>query len=469
MNIAFIHYHLKPGGVTTVLKQQVATIKDRCEVLVISGSPVNDSLSFDAVHIPGLGYDSEATQPYSVDAVTEAVVQAIFSRWKTGCDVLHVHNPTLAKNHNFLKILTGLQQKGFKLFLQIHDFAEDGRPNAYFPDEYIPDCHYGVINSRDYDMLLKAGLSPQGLHLIPNMLNPFDAKDPDSPVEKFVLYPVRAIRRKNIGEAILLSLFLKNRASVMITLPPNSPADIKAYTDWKKFVKDKNLNVIFEAGLTHDFKRLVLSADFLITTSITEGFGFSFLEPWSAGKLLWGRSLTDICRDFERNGIRLDHLYTRLLVPLDWIGEKRFYAKWRTSILQSCARFNHNIDKQDILASFASIAQKGCIDFRLLHEGFQQEIISRVLSGIDPVNRLMDLNPFLLNPGETENKRELIQNNCHAIASHYNQKIYKQRLMKIYTHISTRSVRQRIDKKILLSQFFNLDNFSLLKWCDYAE
>ena len=113
--------------------------------------------------------------------------------------------------------------------------------------------------------------------------------------------------------------------------------------------------------------------------------------------------------------------------------------------------------------------RKYCIDFKLLHEGFQQEIISRVLSGIDPVKSLIDLNPFLLNPGEIENKRELIQNNCHAIASHYNQKIYEQRLMKIYTHINNNSVLQRIDKKVLVSQFFNLENFSLLKWCDYAE
>ncbi len=469
MNIAFIHFHLNPSGVTTVLKQQVEAIRERCEVLVISGSPVDLPLPFDTVHIPGLGYDSETTKYYPADFVTDAIVQAIFSKWKTGCDILHVHNPTLAKNRNLLKILTGLQQKGLKLFLQIHDFAEDGRPNAYFPDEYLFDCHYGVINSRDYAMLLQAGLTPRGLHLIPNMLTPFDNKDPGLKIDTFVLYPVRAIRRKNIGEAILLSLFLKNRSPVMITLPPNSPADIKAYKDWKKFVKENRLNVLFEAGLTHDFNRLVLSADFLITTSITEGFGFSFLEPWIARKLLWGRSLTDICSDFERNGICLDHLYPRLLVPFDWIGEKRFYTKWRASVLQSCARFNYNIDQRTISEAFASIAKKGCIDFGLLHEGFQQEIISRILTGQGTLKKMIDLNPFLSNPGEIKNKKGLIQNNREAIISHYNQKIYKQRLMNIYSKIITDSVRQRIDKKMLLSQFFNLENFNLLKWCDYDE
>lgn len=33
MKIAFIHYHLKTGGVTSVLKQQVETLRDVCDVL----------------------------------------------------------------------------------------------------------------------------------------------------------------------------------------------------------------------------------------------------------------------------------------------------------------------------------------------------------------------------------------------------------------------------------------------------
>jgi len=30
------------------------------------------------------------------------------------------------------------------------------------------------------------------------------------------------------------------------------------------------------------------------------------------------------------------------------------------------------------------------------------------------------------------------------------------------------NVSQKIDKKLLVSEFLALDNFSLLKWCDYA-
>jgi len=37
MKIAFIHYHLKTGGVTTVLKQQVEVLRDTCDIMVLTG------------------------------------------------------------------------------------------------------------------------------------------------------------------------------------------------------------------------------------------------------------------------------------------------------------------------------------------------------------------------------------------------------------------------------------------------
>ena len=286
MKIAYIHYHLKPGGVTTVLRQQVESTVDTCDSLVLSGDPFESVFPCDVIHIPGLGYDISAPNFTNPESVATAIIDAIHLKWKNGCDLVHVHNPTLKKNVNFLKILYLLKERDIKLFMQIHDFAEDGRPSVYFDEEeYIEDCHYGVINSRDYNILLKAGLKKEGLHKIFNTITPLHFTTKEATSKKYVLYPIRAIRRKNIGEAILLSLFLKENAPLIITLPPNSPADISSYEAWKVFVMENHLNVIFEAGLTHEFSDLVLSSDFFITTSITEGFGFSFLEPWIAKKI----------------------------------------------------------------------------------------------------------------------------------------------------------------------------------------
>jgi glycosyltransferase involved in cell wall biosynthesis len=470
MKIAFIHYHLKTGGVTTVLKQQVEALKEKCEVLVLSGELPDESFPADSVHIPGLGYDSQSQKKYDPEKVADDIIKAVFSRWNNGCDVLHVHNPMLAKNIIFLKILKALQKRGIKLFLQIHDLAEDGRPLSYFSEEYVSDCHYGVINSRDYNILLKAGLKKQGLHKIFNTIKPLDFSKEESDTENYVLYPIRAIRRKNIGEAILLSLFFQNNETLVTTLPPNSISDIISYVGWKNFVKKNNLNVEFEAGLKKDFSQLVLSAKFIITTSITEGFGFSFLEPWTAKKILWGRKLPDICHDFEKNGIKLDHLYDRLIVPIEWIGKDNFYEVWKTCVLRNCSLFNFKINAEKIQKSFSKITLNEHIDFGLLYEPFQKQIISHVLSSKNNANKLIKLNPKLALPlNNLLNNKELIQNNMNAVLNNYNQITYRTNLIEIYSKIINNPVQQRIDKNILLSEFINLEQFSLLKWNDYVE
>jgi hypothetical protein len=52
MKIAFIHYHLKTGGVTTVVKQQVDALQDDCQTLVLSGSAPKDDFPAKSVIIP---------------------------------------------------------------------------------------------------------------------------------------------------------------------------------------------------------------------------------------------------------------------------------------------------------------------------------------------------------------------------------------------------------------------------------
>jgi len=448
-----------------VLRHQVEALHDTCDMLVLTGTPPESSFVCDTVHIPGLGYDGQNQNRSDPEDIAAAITRAIHLKWKGGCDLVHVHNPTLAKNRDFLKILSALQNKKIKLFLQIHDFAEDGRPLVYYSeDDYIQNCHYGVINSRDYNILLESGLKEKGLHKIFNTINPFKLNTTGAPPKNLVLYPIRALRRKNIGEAILISLFFKNNEILAITLPPNSPADLESHAQWKAFAEEKNLNVIFEAGLSHEFSELVLSAKFFITTSITEGFGFSFLEPWTAKKILWGRKLPEICHDFEKKGIRLDHLYTRIAVPLEWLGKEKLFRTWQAGIRKACSLFGIVIDKRKIAAAFEKITANESVDFGLLDETFQKTVISIVLSDKSHRDRLISLNPFLLDPGNVPDKEALIQNNMNAVLFHYNKTKYREKLVDIYSRVIKDNVCHKIDKKVLLSKFLNLENFSLLKW-----
>jgi hypothetical protein len=469
MKIAFIHYHLKTGGVTTVLRQQVETVAHDCDVLVLTGTSPDAPFAADTITIEGLGYDAFCQNPPTPEKIAASIIEAIISKFGKNCDLLHIHNPTLAKNKNFLKILKCLQQHKMNLFLQIHDFAEDGRPLSYYSEEYVSDCHYGVINSRDYALLLKAGLKTNGLHKIFNIVKDFDVKSLNGSLQPRILYPVRAIRRKNIGEAILLSLFFRKGESLYITLPPNSPPDITSYEGWKSFVAENKLKVEFESGLKHDFYELVQTSRFLITTSITEGFGFSFLEPWLAKKLVWGRKLVSICRDFEKNGIRLDHLYERLRLPIRWIGRQDFFSKWRACILKNCDLYGYRIDKKAIESAFLDITDNDLIDFGLLDEAFQKKAILYILNNKSAPEELIRLNPFLSAPGQVAEPENLISNNRVAVKRHYNSDLYRERLLEIYHRVATVSVNQRLDKPTVLSHFLNLGDFSLLKWGDYLE
>jgi len=468
MKIALLHYHLKTGGVTTVLRQQIEALNDTCDVLLLTGELPESPFPVDTIHIPGLGYSDVLKRPEELHAIADSIIRAIFKRWEGGCDILHVHNPLLAKNINFLTILKFILERQIRLFLQIHDFAEDGRPLSYFPGQYPIDCHYGVINSRDYNALLKAGLKREGLHKMPNMVRSFETREKIS-LENRVLYPIRALRRKNIGEALLLSLFFKKKEILSITLPPNSRTDLKSYRGWKRYAVENDLSIEFDAGLRNDFDRLVRSSKFLITTSITEGFGFSFLEPWAANKILWGRKLIDICHDFEADGIQLDHMYTRLFVPVEWIGEKPLCEKWKASALKTCSLFGHKIDQDRIENAFAGMTSDGKVDFGMLDEAFQKQAISRVLSGKKNADKLISINPYLENFGEKPGNDTLIQRNKRAILNNYSKTSYAKTLIRIYKNVSENTVRHSIDKKALLTHFLDLEHFSLLKWGDYVE
>ena len=243
---------------------------------------------------------------------------------------------------------------------------------------------------------------------------------------------------------------------------------MNSYENWKTFVIENKLNVIFEAGLTHEFSDLVLSSAFFITTSITEGFGFSFLEPWTAKKNLWGRKLPDICIDFEQNSIRLNHLYTRLDVPMDWVDNDMLFCTWKSCIQKVSAMFGATIDDISIKAAYEKATTNDVIDFGLLNEPFQKKIISTVLSDSANRKKLICLNPFLSNPGSVSNKDELIQKNMKAVLFNYSQLKYREKLIGIYTKVVRDNVCHKIDKKILFSEFLRLNNFSLLKWCDNA-
>lgn len=466
MKIVLIHYHLKTGGVTTVIQRQAAALQAAgWDVMILTGEAPPDDFPFSASFIPGLGYEHLLEGDHSAENVFRSILNTIQRCWPGGPDVVHIHNPTLAKNKILQMILKKLHAAGITLLCQIHDFAEDGRPDAYFDESYVEDCHYAVVNQRDYQLLLDAGLDSRGCHFLPNPVSTPPIQSQAAHAKQgSILYPIRAIRRKNIGEAILLSLYLKPPGLVQITLPPNSPGDFGPYYQWRDFVQRHRLSIEFESGLKKEFSALMQQCRYVLTTSITEGFGFAFLEPWCMGKALWGRLLPDICRSYIDAGIRLDHLYTHLVVPIHWLEAEALRHQWKTVMHSVSERYNFALSQHQIDDAWSVVATGDFIDFGLLSEPFQRPIIEKVMSESAAYQRLIALNPFLSRPGPPEISGDWLEQNSAAVVQHYSAENYTIRLLHTYTHVANTKIRQSINKNTLLSVFLSPQRFSLLKW-----
>jgi len=463
MKIALLHFHLKPGGVTTVVRQQARAIRPTCRLCILTGETEDAAVPPETRILPQLAY---STVPYNPDATAEKILSVICAALDGPCDVLHVHNPTLAKNVSLLRILAALQRRGIRLLLQIHDFAEDGRPEAYSRDAYPSNCHYAVINSRDRRILCAAGLSPDGVHLLPNMVDDPRSGARARPEQPLVLYPVRAIRRKNIGEAILISLFLPSATRLGITLPPNSRRDWSGFLSWRAFAETHRLRIAFDMGKRHPFDDLMQSARYIVTTSVAEGFGFSFLEPWVHGKALLGRKLPAICSDFENGGICLKHLYTRLRVPLTWFDHRGFYRKWSQRVRRAVRHFDFELPASQVRRTFATLTASGDIDFGLLDETAQQGVIGGLVESSHLRRQLLAHNPVLESFRAYRPARQMIAGNRRAVLSRFSADSYRERLLAVYRQVIQKEVTHSLDKRRLARAFLHLPGFSLLRWDD---
>jgi len=464
MKIVYLHYHLKPGGVTSVIHQQIYAVKNEHKTLIIATGKPHANCDCDVELIPALSYDAPEKEKVSPLDLANQIQSTIEKKWPGGCDIIHAHNPTLAKNSSLIEALSILRDRGIRLFLQIHDFAEDGRPNAYYTKPYVADVHYGVINSRDFSILLKAGLDKKGLHLIPNQVIPFPEGDISG--NGYILYPVRAIRRKNIGEALLISLFSGNNHPIGITLPPNSPWEKTFHQRWRLFTRENKLPAHLDIGLTEDYVHLVHSAHFIITTSINEGFGFAFLEPWTARKYVFGRRIEHVCKDFEQNGMIFEDFYNRLSVPTEYFDAAAFCLRRKKAVLRCNKRFGFPIRNEEIEKSSLLLTKNNLIDFGMLDEEAQQQVILSLIKDKKKKAIVMDLNPWLQKMGVLAEKYEIIEKNRARVLEIYGQEKYRQNLLSIYNSVMNVDVSHSINKLALVKAFFNPKTFYPLRWPD---
>ena len=512
MNLAVVHYHLNRGGVTHVIANHLQALdaaqeQDRPgQIALLYGGrkegwperlPSELGLDVTLHGIPALDYDEgRHAQPKQLASQLKQLFGQIgFSPRQT---VIHAHNHALGKNLSLPGALTMLAGDGYRLLLQIHDFAEDFRPENHrrlatalspeapgkLPSILYPQAehiHYVVLNGRDCQILRRAGVSPSRLHLVPNPVSEFGTLP--SKVEArqrlaarfgipadchLVLYPVRCIRRKNAGEALLWSALAGQDARVAITLPPLNPVERPSYSAWKRLAATLDLPCVFDVGGPGGlgFTENLAAADAILTTSVAEGFGMVFLEAPLAGRPLIGRDLPEITADFVAAGIRLDGLRPGLTVPLDWVGEDCFRSALEAAYLRAQAAYQQPpAAGAELGRDIDRLIDHGQVDFGILSSGLQRHVIQLVHSQADRRDRLLELNPWIARALTLDSigASDTIRRNVEAVRGEFSLEVSGTRLLDLYRSLEASPRSDQVDPlpdgPCILDSFLCLSRF----------
>ena len=501
LRIAICHYHLRPGGVTRVIEHcfNALTQQNQANLVILSGEPYEGDVLTNVRVVPQLAYGGEDSLQSAVQLADRLRGEAMEGLGNHPPDIWHFHNHALGK-HAFLADATAaLAESGVPLLLQIHDFAEDGRPSNYkilkkadTPYPVGVNVHYAVLNSRDQVILSNAGIPIERVHYLPNPAPPVPGRMIDGlevREKPLALYPCRGIRRKNLGEICLLSALLGDRAVFATTRRPDNPQWQPIHDRWEAMAKELELHVHFgvvdelspadvgyERHSEKSFKAWMDAADIIITTSIAEGFGLAFLEPLMSGHLLLGRDLPEITEDLKETGLPLTGLYKSLRVPLSWIGEEKMLESLDQHLLLHHGSYDRKLPKYAAEQTLTSMTDaRGRVDFGRLNEKDQEVIIRKVIDEDLGEQVIVETDGACAGSGlwldswfDPDAPRPDFQSLRPILTSEYSLNSYAERLTSYYTLVlnSQESSHSEPDpqeiSKRLMDSFLQPERFSFL-------
>ncbi len=483
MRVAIVHYHLQPGGVTRIIHHTLKSLEDSgLSIVVLTGKEPHFDLPGKYRVIPGLQYEAFRSLVSAaelagqmLDAATEALGGLP--------DIWHVHNHSLGKNLALPGALRDLAMQGYPVLFHIHDFAEDGRPANYrlmfeemafgsereMSKQLYPlggHLHYGVLNTRDFAYLHDAGVAKKCLHLLPNPVY-LDLGCEEIPQkrrsgEQLWIYPTRAIRRKNIGEFLLWAAMAHQGTRFATTLGPENPAERHRYEHWQKVAAELELPVEFELAsrFKGGFIELLRKADGLISTSIAEGFGLAFLEPWLVSRPMCGRDLPEITDEFRQEGIELDWVYDRLDIPVKWLGIEWIADSAWAGLEHNMSAYRRKPSRADHDRLLAAWVRHGSVDFGRLDEKMQEVVLRKLVQ--DP-EKATAMKPRQL--PQPDDCGWAINKNCLLLKEQYSLKGYGVKVMDVYQQLLSSSPTKvgSLDGQVLLDHFLAPERLSLLR------
>ena len=479
MKVALVHYHLQPGGVTRVIENTVQAWKKNglCpdQWVVLSGRPYAGGSLENVRVVEGLDYANALDSP-DPKILRERMEEIARSALGGLPDLWHIHNHSLGKNPGLSGAVAELARSGARMLLQPHDFAEDGRPQNFcnlggstdliYP--IAPQIHYAVLNRRDQHFLQSTvGGLASPVHLLANAI----AQPPDlrqskpgnhlSEIpENLFLYPVRAVRRKNLGELALLA-GTHPEFHFANSLGPTNPSFQPVYQSWIEFARENRLGLTFGLNEQTDatFAELVNHAQSIINVSVAEGFGLGFLEPWTFGKSLCGRNITEITADFSELGIKLDHLYNELWIEQKLLDLEDLKGAVSGMLTSTYAKYQRPIPADGLDRAMRSISTDKGVSFGRLNETMQKGAILKIISSNDALDWVRNQ----ANLGVLDETK--IKANQSAVAENFSLSAYGSKVYRIYEDIlgAHQEDATFADGSLMLDQFLCPERINLLR------
>jgi len=372
VDLVIFHYHLLPGGVTDVIIQGVMALAQSSSyvkrVTLVCGRQENTEkvrrtlTTFLTRHrcplelkiriMPEIDYLNHVDGLTDIGNRLASLEKKLTASFASPDAVWWVHNYQLGKNPLFSEVLLRIIASDVpqNIILQIHDFPEAGRPSNLQKLKAVvthplypvsPRVRYLVINSRDDRVLREAGIPSELVYLVDNPMADFSVErrepgkikkilaaygrrrhnymDEHTPL---VIYPIRAIRRKNVLEAGLLTRLLPGSPLLLVTLPGVSESEREYSAFVSRCFAQELIPGFFGIGLELDelgidFPSLLAACDLMCCSSVQEGFGYPYLQALLLGVPLLARRL-DVMDGFIR---MFDHypgrFYSSLLVPVE--------------------------------------------------------------------------------------------------------------------------------------------------------
>ncbi|MFP4603179.1 MAG: glycosyltransferase [Halochromatium sp.] len=278
------------------------------------------------------------------------------------------------------------------------------------------------------------------------------------------LYPCRAIRRKNLGELLFWATLAGPEDRFATTQAPQNPLEQPIYARWVALAAELALPVDFALGARcGDFAALLASSHALISTSVGEGFGLAFLEPWLIDRPLAGRDLPEITADFAADGLDLGALYQRLPVPLEWLDAAALRQRMDAALAAATRAYGRAREREDLARAWAAAVDHrdpDRIDFGRLDEEAQIEVLRHLRT--DPAARsALDITtPPLMAEAER------MAHNRAIVEREYMLDGYRRRLEAIYRALlaaPSAPVRDQADGQALIARFQAPERLFLLR------